>query len=196
MTILLGVLAVSPASTQQKKAVPPPPKPDDGGPSLEVTMKFIQDKMNSIGPVNYAVYFHDNATGADWTKRSKFEVTQMVAEAPACAITYHEKGWPAAESESSSGFFLKNVEDVVVMPMEQYQQEAAAAAGHPSWSSRVDPPVFVLKVRESDVKGTNNFDFFDEQLPNRVARAIVHAVELCGGGGKKEEEKKEEKEPF
>jgi len=38
------------------KAVPPPPKPADEGPSLEVTMKFIQDKLNDIGPVTHGLF--------------------------------------------------------------------------------------------------------------------------------------------
>jgi hypothetical protein len=28
--------------------------------------------------------------------------------------------------------------------------------------------------------------FRDEDMANRVAKALVHAVELCGGGGKPE----------
>jgi hypothetical protein len=44
----------------------------------------------------------------------------------------------------------------------------------------------VLEVRKSETKGANTLVFFDEQLANRVAKALVHAVELCGGGTKPE----------
>jgi hypothetical protein len=30
----------------------------------------------------------------------------------------------------------------------------------------------------------NGFYFADEEMANRVAKALVHAVELCGGGNK------------
>src|SRR5580693_6885896 len=45
MTMCFAALAVSVSLAQQQKAAPPPPKPADDGPSLEVTMKFIREKM-------------------------------------------------------------------------------------------------------------------------------------------------------
>src|SRR5580700_11220871 len=75
MAIGFAVLAVSWALAQQKKSVLPPPKPADEGPSLEVTMKFIQDKLNDVGAVNYATYTHDNAAGNDWTNQFRVEAT-------------------------------------------------------------------------------------------------------------------------
>jgi hypothetical protein len=78
MTLCFVVLATSAALAQQKKTVPPPPKPADEGPSPEVTTKFIQDKMNSIGPVNYVVYTHDNATDNDRTDRWKSVASRVV----------------------------------------------------------------------------------------------------------------------
>jgi hypothetical protein len=187
MAIGFAVLAVSWALAQQKKSVPPPPKPADEGPSLEVTMKFIQDKLNDVGAVNYATYTHDNAVGNDWTNQFRVEATKVVADANSCRISYH---WKAsldgkAGQDSDGWFLLKSVADVAVMPMEQDLKAQATAQGHPTWNSRIEPPVFVLKVHRAD-KGGNVFDFFDEQMANRVAKAMVHAVELCGGGSKPE----------
>lgn len=178
-------LAVSGTLAQQTKSVPPPPKPVDDGPSLEVTMKFIQDKLNDIGAVNYASYTHDNVAGADWTNQYRVEATRVIASA--CRIGYRWKTAidGKAGQDGDGGFLLKDVADVAVMPMEQDQKAQATAQGHPAWSIRVDPPVFVLKVRRTD-KAANVFDFFDEQMANRVAKAMVHAVELCGGGSKAE----------
>ena len=184
MTICLVVLAVSAALAQGKKTVPPPPKPADEGPSLEDTMKFIQDMVSDIGPVNVVEHIHDDSADNDWTQLSKYEFTKVVANPGACLINYHWKTQTSGTvtADSDFGIFLKDVEDIAVMPMEQYLKEVVTAAGHPSWSFRVDSPVFVLKVRRTDSKETNVFDFFDEQLANRVAKAMVHAVELCGGG--------------
>jgi hypothetical protein len=83
-------------------------------------------------------------------------------------------------------------------------KEADASAGHPEWSARVDPSVFVLRLSTGvmDFETCTNqasgpptcthgkeaakleFYFFDESMANRVAQAMVHAVELCGGGNK------------
>jgi hypothetical protein len=182
------ILVVSAASVQGKKAVPPPSKPAGDGPSLKVTMKFIQDKLNGIGPVNYAVYAHDDITGISGTGQNKAEVTKVVADPSACLFSYHARaqGTGLETQDRDPEFHLKNVEKIVVMPMDQALKENAAAAGHPSRSFRIDPPVFNLDVRRTDTKGTNDFLFLDEELANRVAKAMVHAVELCGGGSQPE----------
>jgi tetratricopeptide (TPR) repeat protein len=170
------------------KAAPPPPKPAGEGPSLENTMQFIQDKLNGVGAVNFVSYVHDSIAGTDWTQQSRRAATRVLADASGCRIDYHAK----AENNGTVGwdfdewFYLKNVEDVVILPLDQEQKELNAAVGHPSWSSQVDPAVFVLKVRRKDLSKSNSFYFFDEQMANRVAKAMVHGVELCGGGGKPE----------
>jgi len=58
--VLLSNLAIS------QTAVPPPPMPAADGPSLAVTMQFIQDKMNAQGKINHTLNTHDNAKGEDW----------------------------------------------------------------------------------------------------------------------------------
>jgi hypothetical protein len=186
--ICFVALAFNGALAQEKKTVPPPPKPVDDGPSLEATMKFIQDKLNDIGPVNYMAYSHDNATGNDRTDQWKYEANKVVADAGGCRIDYHWKTEfrGAVAGEGDGWFSLKAVRDVVVMPIEQDMKENYTASGHPGLSSKVDPPVFVLKERGQDKKFNNYFDFFDEDMANRVAKAMVHAVELCGGGSKPE----------
>jgi hypothetical protein len=182
-------MAVSAAVAQEKKDVPPPPKAANDGPSLEVTMKFIQDKVSEIGPLNSAVYCHSTA-GNDFMNRRKVEATNVVANASTCRFSYRWK-WEQDGTvvwDVDVGFSFKDVGDIVVMPVDQYQKEVDTAAGHPEISCRADPPLFALKVRRTDIKRSNafDFDFPDEQTANRVAKAMVHAVELCGGGSKPE----------
>jgi hypothetical protein len=206
------VLAVSAtlAQHQQKKTVPSS-KPADDGPSLEVTMKFIQDKLNGIGPVSYVakvrdVYTYNDGIGTDTTlsgtEQSKYEVTKVVADPSTCRISFHwknkaERDGAATESadfpkhedqEDDDGFPLKLVEHVVVMPLKQSLEEGFKnnmPVNHPSRSYKVDPPVFALSLELRDF-APNDFLFLDEQLANRVAKAMVHAVELCGGGSEPE----------
>jgi hypothetical protein len=80
------------------------------------------------------------------------------------------------------GFALKDVQEVVVKTCEQNLKEAQSKAGYPEYSNRVDPPVFVIIVKKKN--GRDYFFLYDESLANRIAKALVHAVELCGGGSK------------
>lgn len=67
----------------------------------------------------------------------------------------------------------------------QYFNERNLANGHPSWTAKVDPPVFVLLVqRPSRVE--NHFVFLDEELSDRTTKALTEAIGLCGGGSKAE----------
>jgi hypothetical protein len=182
----LSLLVIS-ALAQEKNGVPPPPRPADEGPTLEATMRFIQDKLNDIGAVNWALYIHDNDAGNDWIVKRKETVSNVVADAPACRISFHEKHEfnTQKEGEGDAWFDLKQVGDIEVMTYEQRKKEMDTAAGHTTWTYRADPPLFVLKVNRKD-KLYSEFFFYREELANRVAKAMVHAVELCGGDSKPE----------
>jgi hypothetical protein len=188
-TMCFAALAVSAALAQEKNASPPPPKPAADGPSLEVTMRFIQDKINDLGPANFVVYTNPVGNGEG---QIKYEATKVVADPSTCHILYHwkvEKVGTTVVEDRDRGFSLKRNEDISVMPMEQFMKEVVTAEGHTSWSFRVDPPVFALKVRNTNTDKKAAIFFFvfsDEQLAKRVAKAMVHAVELCGGGSKPE----------
>jgi hypothetical protein len=116
ITICLAVLALSAALAQEKKTVPPPPKRANDGTSLEVTMKFIQDKLNGIGPVSHVVYYHDTAAGDHWTNQLRDQVSNVVAYPIKCHITYH---WESVGDgklirDADQGFSLKDIEGVAV----------------------------------------------------------------------------------
>ena len=168
----------------QAQDVPPPPKPADDGPSLADTMKFIEEKLGSIGRVNQMAYFHDNQIGNDFTNKFSDEETNVRGSVPACSITYHARATRNEEvtEDKDAGFPLKDVQEVAVVTQEQDLKENVSKAGHPEWTVRVDPPVFVLVVKRKS--GLNHFYLYDESLANRIAKALVHAVELCGGGSK------------
>ena len=171
------------ATAQQ--AVAPPPRPADSGPSLAVTMQYIQDKLNHLGVVNYVGYNHDNIDGSNWTNSFSTETTNVAADPATCRISYHEKRIKDGDvtSDKDFTFNLSEIQEVVIMPRDQLLKKVNTRAGHPSWDARIDPPVSMLVVRKAeDIEWY--FYFFDEDLANRVAKAVVHAVELCGGGNK------------
>jgi hypothetical protein len=178
------VLLTTAAMTQQ--SVAPPPKPPADGPSLEVTMKFIQEKLNGVGTVNFAAYTHDNADNTDFRNRFSEESSNVVADPASCKVTYHYKAVRngTTMSDGNAYVLLQQVLDLVVMPTEQALKKANIAHGNPQFDTKVDPPMFTLVVRVA--VGQNQFSFSDEDTANRVAKAFQHAVELCGGGSKPE----------
>jgi hypothetical protein len=179
------LLATTTALAQQN--VPPPPKPAPDGPSLEVTLKFIQEKIEEVGKLNYAVYLHDSANNNDWVNQQSAEWSNVVASPALCRISYH---WHVTENDKvrvdgDFWFSLQTVQDVVVMPFEQDFKLANTNNGHPTWGSKVNPSMWSLIARRP--KGfANTFYFREEAMANRMAKALVHAVELCGGGKKEE----------
>ncbi len=180
-TIMLASIFLSTAFAQD---VPPPPKPKDDGPSLEVTMKFIEEKLNSIGRVNYIAYLHNNTDGSDTTGRISDEVKNVRANPATCRIDFHD--WETqnekVKADTDAWFLLKAVQEVVVKTREQDAKESDSKEGHPEYSYRIDPPVFILSINRKS--GHHTISFYDEAMANRVAKALVHAVELCGGGNK------------
>jgi hypothetical protein len=171
------------ALTCAAQDVPPPPKPADDGPSLTDTMKFIEEKLGSIGRVNYVWHAHDDANGTDEMSKFGVEISNVRTSVQGCRIDYHKwLNWERSSLfEKDAWVALKNVQEVVVETREHAFNEFDSKAGHPERTSRVDPPVFVIRARE---KIEHQFYLYDESLAHRIAKALVHAVELCGGGSK------------
>jgi hypothetical protein len=148
-------------------------------------MKFIQDKLNSVGTVNVVSYVHDGVAGNDWTVQFAYGISPVSANALGCLVNYHFKQALNGQNirDQDAGIPLKLIENIIVMPLEQDFKEGNTKEGHPSWSQRADPATFVLRAVRSGGIGNEIF-FQDQDLANRVATAMVHAVELCGGGNK------------
>ncbi len=98
---------------------------------------------------------------------------------------------------------LKQVEKIIVEKVQDSRNKVYATAGHPEISVMVTPPVFYVmlsassavisghtattkgnqaKVEKDKTFKTNGLAFRDEETANRVAKAMTHAMELCGGG--------------
>jgi hypothetical protein len=166
--------------------VPPPPQPADNGPSLAVTMQFIQDKMNEQGKIDYTLYTHDNSNGEDWpVYYISIEATNAVANPATCRITWHKVTTNGGKVGIDQDLSL-DLRDVLTLEVRTSTYEAKmedTASGHPALDKRQEPPYFAVTAR---LKGNTETPLFfsSEEMANRVAKAMVHAVELCGGGNK------------
>jgi hypothetical protein len=185
VVLVVCFAALLSAPTLAQTAVPSPPMPADNGPSLAVTLNFIQDKISEVGKLNYVAYSHDNIANTDSTNQFTVEVSNVAAHPDACVLSYHIKATRdgAITNNADGGFPFNLIQKVMVMTGDQDINAANVAAGAPSLNSRVDPPHFAL-IAQRKGGATNTVYFADEDTANRVAKAMIHAVELCGGGNK------------
>ncbi len=157
------------------------------GPALDVTMKFIQDKLNNQGPFSYIVFVRDEVSGQTTKNSWRTEESNFVTDPGNCRISYHNKvvrNSMTKQNEPAS-IFLKVVENVSVITAEQTLKQARAQAGSQSLSYRVEPAFYVLRIQREKTL-FNDLDFHDEVMANRVAKAMLHAVELCAGSNQEE----------
>ena len=189
-----ALLLFAAASAIPQQAVPPPPRPPDSGPSLEATMQYIQQKLSAIGTVTWIAPWQNTQDGSSGMDRFTYEFSQVTADAGMCKISYHLK-WThngqAIYNEDYS-FSLKNARDVVVEPDELAESRNNARLGHPELvepAGTENPPIMALTVRllngeDKYFPFLDFFPFLEASDADRTAKAITHAIELCGGGGK------------
>ncbi|MGB9407124.1 MAG: hypothetical protein WCA89_06270 [Terracidiphilus sp.] len=187
---LYAALLLALASTSLFAQVTPPPRPAgsgaSSGPTLEATMKFIIDRISDFGTVSYVVFARDTTNGSTWSNSNSYTVTNVHTDATSCYVGYHGKGVRDSQivSDQDSGFYLKDVLDVVIEPEPQFFTEQSASGGNPNVvTTSTNPTLTALLVRRPH-NVVNSFPILDPSLADRLAKAITHAVELCGGGNK------------
>jgi hypothetical protein len=180
-TPTITVIALALMGCAIAQDVPPLPPLRGDAASLKDTMKFIQNKLP--GRVNYAVYGHDNLTGADAPiNKRTMDLSNVSAGADSCSISFHFR------FDNGRGFIedryqdvsLGLVHEVTVTQMDQFIGQENAKASHPEVSVKVDPAVFLVRLKSP--RDGFMFNFYDEELADRVAKALQHAMMLCGGG--------------
>ena len=107
-TVCCALLAVSNGLAQGT----PAPKPSENGPSLDVTMKFIQDQLNEQGQLNYIVSAPDQPPVTVIT-----DMSNVLANPAACRLTYHIHGVaiPSGPFYRALTLELPDVRDLSVM---------------------------------------------------------------------------------
>jgi hypothetical protein len=178
----LGLAQQQPTTTPGQLEQYAPAK-EQKDPNLTVTLKFITDKLNQQGIVNVAGYMHDNATGKDRILRQSFEQTNVRFDRhKGCKLLYHKKVTTDgnATADGEMWLLLRDVGTVDVIPKEQGWKLGDSKAGNTTWSYRADPSVFVMRLNVSDGQ-SYEFEFYDQEMANRVAKAMIHAIDMCGG---------------
>jgi hypothetical protein len=177
---LKAIMAQGAAPAEQ----PPTAAPADTGPTLAETMQFIQAKLQEFGKTSFAMYTHDNADGKDFVDQATTELSNVVADPAACRISYHRSVTNNSVPTGKDGTInLREVQNLIVMTGDMTQTKSNAEDGHPTRNTTVQPPIFVLAVRKAGNQESWLY-LSDEEMADRVAKAMLHAVELCGGGNK------------
>jgi hypothetical protein len=165
--------------------------PQKRGPSLEVTMKYIQDTLNDIGLISFVATYQQPTDGNNggletyhYTHRDRFSNFQ--ADKSACRIDYHVSlNNDGSKVDQDRQIPLADAEDVVVEPEEKYLSDITAASGNPAFVATSTSPAItalVVRFRHQRITGAARLLFTDADRANHAAKAITHAIELCGGG--------------
>jgi hypothetical protein len=154
-----------------------------GGPSLEETLGFIEDKLNTQGTVNWLATFQDTVAGTSHAPvQVSSDISSVAGDRGTCRLNFHQKNLVSGKTTVDAAFFVnfRRVDKLEVMGLQESVAKQYARQGHPEWVETISPTVYEL-----DVIGAENrtwyFPFADEDMANRVAKAMLHAVELCGG---------------
>ncbi len=148
------------------------------GPSLEATLAYIKDKLESQGAMNWAIFGHEGSTNEDYT--NTVQAKYSVAPDPAhCTLTFSARTGEQVTRD------LKKFKAFAVLPATEFYSRANAEAGKPDQIvNATNPVMFVVFGDTGSFADSGGYFFKDEDTANRVARAFVHVMELCGGGKK------------
>jgi hypothetical protein len=166
------------------RPVPPPPKPADEGLSLEITMKFIQDKLNDLGTLRWTWRSREGGADHDDISKQTMKISNALADPQRCAISYHmQRTRDNKPTDHDSTINLKEVKKITVTSYEQEANdlnEGLTDLNPNGIRITIRPPIFTVRVSQSrKEEEVVIFDVDDEELAKRLARAMNHAVELC-----------------
>jgi hypothetical protein len=185
MVVSTFVLTVFSAAFAQQP-VAPPPKPAADGPSLAATMQLIQKELNAVGKLSFVVHVFDKEEGNGISKYIE-ELSKVVADPASCTIRYH--WWRSMHGEvindKDMSLNLHDVLGIVMMSEDQvekkqFEEDKAYPEEKNTYHLKFIPQVYWVIMRKAG-DNIEGFTFADKKQATRVAKAMGHAVELCGG---------------
>jgi hypothetical protein len=150
-------------------------------PTLSDTLAFIAEKLDSQGVLGWV-----NRVAGIEALRSE-EVSQVSPDPKSCTTSFHfkETSGGGTEWDIDRRLSLRRIEKIEVMPLDEVYVRRNTRSGTQSVRIATSPPIYALHLTIVDGQW-RDVTFGDEELANRVAKAMVHAAELCGAGGDKE----------
>jgi hypothetical protein len=169
-----------------KAAKPPGAAPGGAGnnAALQNTMRALQGELSSIGTVSFTAFNRNTANGSSSQYAAVNRVSNVVADAAQCRVSYHWTVWRNGASQpiydEGFSFLLHDVTSVVIEPVSQVNTEGNAAGGHPNIvQTSTAPPMTALVIHM--LSRRSYFPFTNSTSAGRAAKTIDQAVQYCGG---------------
>jgi hypothetical protein len=153
--------------------------------SLSDILDRITNELIAQGPVAFEGFAHDSdpAPGkvSDWTYTKRMEYTAFTNDLSDCQLNFHFKLIVNGDTsdDKDAGVPLRILTAIKVAPEVDLLKIRDAQAGHPTYSSRLQPQIYDIDLIRNN-GGTNEFSFYDEEAARRVARLFELAAERCG----------------
>jgi hypothetical protein len=151
--------------------------------SLAQSMQFVANTVSSLGAVSFTGAVHDSSNNTGWTYSRAVTISNFRADPASCTLYFHfsevTPGNPPTEKDGWIPFH--QVQQTKVMTLDQEVNEITAKQGHPTWLVTHSPEIYVVSAVRPDGT-TNDLDFYDLAMAQRVAVAVRRATQLCGGG--------------
>jgi hypothetical protein len=191
VTIVCAVLSANAALAQQNLGGSVPPSRNGAGPSLEVTLQFIKEKLEAkgINGKNVSIAADPATCQFTSTRADKSTVVNAWDYLPVPGI-------PSTKSVNLTktvSFSFRDLEKIEVSPLTNDDGSNAGYSLTVGMTTTKSVHAETLRNGKRQKHGAGDGDsefwrahFSDQDLANRVAKAMLHAAELCGAGGKQE----------
>jgi len=177
-------------STNTPTAAPPSGDSREGeGPSLKETIDFVKRSVLGEGRITYTRFRHSATSTGDFTDviwnsfSFPYDISQCVVE-----LRRDEKVGGSSPWIVPNTLHFNWVTKIELLP----EPEAENIDRQDYVVTGITPRIIRLTLRGADTRDLAGLAkdpyivFVDEVLAQRVAKALKHAVELCGGGGGKD----------
>src|ERR1039457_3944968 len=122
---ILGAWAAPLALIAQVQNVPT--HQEDNGPSLEATMKFVQEKLSAERAIFWVSTLQNTVNGATIVPATKWSEakSEIAANPQSCKLSFHQKSIMGSRTVVDKASFMsfKNVDKVEVMTLEDRSEE-------------------------------------------------------------------------
>lgn len=161
------------------------PSATGSGPGPDETFGFIVDRLNGQGSVNWLSTLQNSLTGsANAPVQMTFQAWNAAVPTRTCLLNFHEKVTAGGKATYDSDVELsfRRVEKIEVRGLQDSVNASQARQGHPELTESISPATYYHLIVTDTAGRLTYFTFADQDLANRVAKAMLHATELCGGG--------------
>jgi hypothetical protein len=150
------------------------------GSSIGSLLGMIRDKLAQQGQISYGSLTFDSSNNRTFTNQFSIELSNITVDESHCRIGFH---WLTLRDgkivlDIDSGLPFRVATDIQVMSMDDDVTQSAVKEGHPTWSVKTQPTVWVVHLLRADGQ-RNTIDFHDRGTAELVAGTMRQVMSLC-----------------